>query len=128
MHPLPKVLAQLSGAKVFSKLNANSGFWQISLSPSSRHLTTLHNTDFQFNKLLFVISSALKLFQKGMQKMLCGPDGVVCLIDNALIYASDEQQHNARLKAVLQRIASAGIKVLGHILNENDVLADSKKT
>ena len=31
VHPLLKVdetLAQLSGAKVFSKLDANSGFWQ----------------------------------------------------------------------------------------------------
>ena len=34
-HPLPKVddtLAQLAGAKIFSKLNANSGFWQIPLA------------------------------------------------------------------------------------------------
>ena len=31
-HPLPKVddvLAQLAGAKIFSKLDTNSGFWQI---------------------------------------------------------------------------------------------------
>ena len=30
VHPLPKVddtLAQMTGAKVFSKLDANSGFW-----------------------------------------------------------------------------------------------------
>ena len=43
IHPLPKVddvLTQLSGATVFSKLDANSGFWQIPLDPSSRHLTT----------------------------------------------------------------------------------------
>ena len=43
VHPLPKVettLAQLSGAKVFSKLDANSGFWQIPLDPDSRPLTT----------------------------------------------------------------------------------------
>ena len=43
VHPLPKVdetLAQLTGAKVFSKLDANSGFWQIPLSQSSRLLTT----------------------------------------------------------------------------------------
>ena len=39
-HPLPKVddtLAQLSGAKIFSKLDANSRFWQNShreISPS----------------------------------------------------------------------------------------------
>ena len=28
-----KILAQLDGAKVFSKLDANSGFWQIELTP-----------------------------------------------------------------------------------------------
>ena len=38
VHPLPKVddtLAQLTGAKVFTKLDANSGFWQIPLSVTS---------------------------------------------------------------------------------------------
>ena len=42
-HPLPAVdqtLAQLAGAKVFSKLDANSGFWQIPLAPESAKLTT----------------------------------------------------------------------------------------
>ena len=37
VHPLPKVddtLAQMAGATVFSKLNANCGFWQIPLSES----------------------------------------------------------------------------------------------
>ena len=42
-HPLSKVvpiLALLSGAQVFSKLDANSGFWQIPLSEEWRLLTT----------------------------------------------------------------------------------------
>ena len=42
-HPLPAVdstLAQLAGAKLFSKLDANYGFWQIPLSPESIPLTT----------------------------------------------------------------------------------------
>ena len=42
-HPLPavdQVPAQLAGATVLSKLNANSGFWQIPLSPDSAKLTT----------------------------------------------------------------------------------------
>ena len=37
-HPLPAVeqtLAQLARAQVFTKLGANSGFWQIPLSPDS---------------------------------------------------------------------------------------------
>ena len=43
VHPLPKaddILAQLTGAKVFSKLDANSAFWQIPLSEESQLLTT----------------------------------------------------------------------------------------
>ena len=42
IHPLPKVdetLAQLSGAKLFSKLDANSGFWQIPLAKNSQQPT-----------------------------------------------------------------------------------------
>ena len=42
-HPLPAVdqtLAQIAGARVLSKLDANSGFWQILLSKESALLTT----------------------------------------------------------------------------------------
>ena len=41
-HPLPavdQILAQLAGAKLFSKLDANSGFWQIPLAPESSLLS-----------------------------------------------------------------------------------------
>ena len=59
VHPLPKVdetLAQLSGAKFFSKLNANSGFWQIPLSERSKLLTTFITPQerYCFNKLPLV--------------------------------------------------------------------------
>ena len=42
-HPLPKVddiLGQLTGATVFSKLDANSGFWQVPLAKKSRLFIT----------------------------------------------------------------------------------------
>ena len=41
VHPLPKVdetLAQMAGATVFSKLDANCGFWKIPLDEQSRSL------------------------------------------------------------------------------------------
>ena len=44
VHPPPTVdenLAQLSDAKMFSKLDANSGFWQIPLSENSKLLVIL---------------------------------------------------------------------------------------
>ena len=62
VHPMPKVdttLAQLSGATMFSKLDANSGFWQIPLATVSRLLTTFITPygRFCFNKLPFGIIS-----------------------------------------------------------------------
>ena len=54
----PKVddtLAQLAGATIFSKIDANSGFWQIPLAEASRPLTTFITPygRYLFNKLLF---------------------------------------------------------------------------
>ena len=74
IHPLPKVdetLAQLTGAKMFSKLDTNSGFWQIPLEQCSRLLTTFITPfgRYCFNKLPFGISSAPEHFQKRMSQM-----------------------------------------------------------
>ena len=56
-HPLPAVdetLAQLSGATVLMKLDANSGFWQIPLAQESHPFTTFITPfgRYQFNFLL----------------------------------------------------------------------------
>jgi len=68
VYPLPKVdhtLAQLSGAIVFSCLDANSGFWQIPLSDESKLLMTFITPFgyFCYNKLPFGISSMPEHFQ-----------------------------------------------------------------
>ena len=65
IHPLPTVdttLAQLSGAKVFSKLDHNSGFWQVPLSQESRMLTTFLTPwgRYIFNQLTFGINSTVQ--------------------------------------------------------------------
>ena len=80
IYPLPRIdeiLAQLKGAKVFSKLDAMSGFWQIPLAKASRKLTTFITPfgRFCFNKLPFGISSAPEHFQKRMCSMLEGIEG-----------------------------------------------------
>ena len=147
VHPLPKVddtLAQLSGACVFSKLDANSGFWQIPLSQSSRLLTTFiaHTGRYCFNKLPFGISSAPEHFQRRMGEILAGLSGVQCLMDDILIYGKDQTEHDTRLEAVLQRIESAGVTLnptkcefnkksltfLGHVINAEGIHPDPEKT
>ena len=145
-HPLPKVddtLAQLSGAKIFSKLDANSGFCQIPLATKFRHLTTFLTPfgRFCFNKMPFGISSAPEHFQCRMNKVLSGLPGVMCLIDDILVYGSSVEEHTERLQSVLNRLMSAGvtlnqakcefgketIRFLGHVINSNGVSADPQK-
>ena len=69
VHPLPTVeenLSKLAGATVFSKLDCNSGFWQVPLEESSRDLTTFITPfgRFRFNKLPFGINSTPEHFQR----------------------------------------------------------------
>ena len=97
-HPLPKVddiLAQISGGVMFSKLDANSGFWQVPLAKDSQHLTTFltHFGRYKFNKLPFGICSAPEVFQKRMSWILQGLEGVLCLIDDVLVFGRTEAEH-----------------------------------
>ncbi|KAL5491281.1 hypothetical protein EMCRGX_G016538 [Ephydatia muelleri] len=146
LHMLPcveQILAQLSGAKVFSKLDANSGFWQIKLSESSSPLTTFITPfgRFCFQRLPFGITSAPEIFQKRMSEILLGLDGVVCMMDDVLIFGPNQEIHDMRLKAVLQRVKSAGVtlnrdkcvfsqssvKFLGQIVDAHGVKPDPNK-
>ena len=142
-HILPTVdhiLAQLSGAKVFTKLDANAGFWQVKLSKESALLTTFITPfgRFCFNRLPFGITSAPEYFQKRMSDILAGLEGVVCMIDDILIHGSTQEEHDQRLAAVLERlqqakvtinqsVSSPKVKFLGQILDGSGVQPDPDK-
>ena len=146
-HPLPKVdntLAQLAGATVFSKIDANSGFWQIPLDPMSRELTTFITPfgRFHFNRLPFGIASAPEHFQRQMEAILSGLDGALCHMDDVLIFGKTQEEHDARLHSALQTIQKAGVTLnlekcefsrqrltfLGHVIDKEGVSPDPKKT
>ena len=113
-HPLPavdQILAQLAGAKLFTKLDANSGFWQIPLSPALSELTTFITPfgRFCFHRLPFGITSAPEHFQRRMSDLLSGLGGVTCMMDDILVYGRTNEEHDNRLQEVLQRIQDAGV-------------------
>ena len=114
VHPIPKInvtLAQLNGTKVFSKLDTNSGFWQVPLAKESCLLTTFITPQgrFCFNKLPLGITSAPEHFQRHMSEILDEIPGVVCHVDDVLVAGKDQEEHDKRLHAVLQRIQAAGL-------------------
>lgn len=105
MPTTEEILSKLTGAKVLSKIDANSGFWQRKLSPDSKLHTTFITPwgRYCYKRLPFGISSAPEHFQETMQNILTGLDGVVpvCQIDDIFIFGSSYEQHDEHLEAVL---------------------------
>ena len=146
-HPLPRVddtLAQLTGATTFSKLDANSGFWQIPLSDESKLLTTFITPfgRYCYNKLPFGITSATEHFQQRMNSLLLGLQGVLCVMDDIIVFGKNQQEHNGRLHAVFTRLSASGmilnsekcefsknrLTFLGHVIDSQGISPDPSKT
>eukprot|EP00117_Sycon_ciliatum_P008805 scpid39753/ scgid0465/ Retrovirus-related Pol polyprotein from transposon 17.6; Protease; Reverse transcriptase; Endonuclease len=113
-HQLPTVdetLGQIGDSTVFTKLDANSGFWQIPLDEVCQLLTTFITPQgrFCYTKLPFGISSAPEIFQQRMSAILQGLEGVVCQMDDILVHGRTQEEHDHRLRAVLTRLVLAGL-------------------
>ena len=81
------------------------GYWQIPLDESSQLLTTF-NTPFGrycFTRMPFAIKSAQEVLQKRISQHFDDIEGVATDIDDIFIWGSDEDEHDRRLKATLQK-------------------------
>ena len=128
---------------MFSKLDANSGFWQIGLSPESAKLTTFITPfgRFCFNRLPFGISSAPEHFQKRISQVLEGTDGALCQMDDILVFGKTTEEHDKHLEATLHKLQEANltlneekcefskpsVEYLGSIIDSEGVHVNPKK-
>lgn len=146
IHPMASVdsnLAKLCGGKIFTKLDANAAFWQAPLHESSQDLTTFI-TPFgrrKFLRLPYGIRSAPEIYQKIVSEMLEGLPGVVIHMDDVLVFGGSVEEHNQRVRAVLQRMLDKGMTLnkekcefsrpsvtfLGHVVSERGIEADPEK-
>ena len=135
-----EIIAKLSGATVFSSLDAASGFFQIPLHPDSCKLTTFITPfgRFHFKRLPFGITSAPEIFQRKMMETMQGLEGVEIFMDDVLVYGATVNEHDQRLEKAMQRIETAGLKLnqekcsirqsqlrfLGHIIDKDGIRPD----
>lgn len=115
-YPLPTVrelFSKLHGGQQYSKLDLSMAYKQLCLHEDSQNITCVntHRGLFKYTRLVFGLASAPSIFQRTMENLLSGMDGVLCLLDDILITAPNPSLHMERLHAVLQRLQDAGLTV-----------------
>ena len=140
---IEEITSRMSGAKVFSKLDANHGYWQLKLDSESELLTTF-NTPFGrycYQRAPFGINSIQEVYQKRISQLFDDPEGVETNIDDSLLWGRSQEEHDTRLKNALNRceqtelilnkdkcvINSSFLTYIGHELSSEGVKPDKMK-
>lgn len=96
---------------------------------------------YRFLRLPFGISSALEVFQRAVAQTIEDLDGMINIVDYLLVWGETVQEHDARLRKLLQRareynfklskkkcqIRTSQIKYVGRVLTAEGLKPDEEK-
>ncbi|WVZ63579.1 hypothetical protein U9M48_013202 [Paspalum notatum var. saurae] len=138
-------LNALAGAKVFSKIDLRSGYYQIKIREEDIPKTafsTIYGL-YEYLVMSFGLTNAPAFFMYMMNSVFMNEldKFVVVFIDDILIYSKSEKEHEEHLKIVLTRLREhklyakfskcafwlKEVSFLGHILSEKGVAVDPSK-
>ena len=144
--PMPNIdetLQQMNGASVFSRLDLTEAFHQIEISEQSRYITTFvcHKGLYRYKRLNYGVSSASGLFQRILQQILQDIPNCKNIVDDIIVFADNQEDHDKVLKMVLKRLRDKGLvlnkkkcvfncstlKFMGHILSNKGIQIDEVK-
>ena len=110
---LEEALAEMPNDKCFSKLDAQSGYWQLKLDKKSSYLTTFNTPHgrYKFNRLPFGLVCAQDYFQMKMDQIFEGITGVTPLVDDILISGKTRSEHDENLRKALDRAQERNLKL-----------------
>ena len=131
----------MHGSQFFAKIDARSGFFQMSLAEESRYVTTFITPRgcYMFKRLLFGLSDMSESFQKMMEQILFGIDKVEISIDDVIVHAESMHKLIKRLRLVFERFRERNltlnrskcefglkeITVLAHVMSAEDRMGSS---
>ena len=117
-YPIPKIeecLDTLSGAKYFSTMDLQSGYWQLEVDPADRHKTAFitRNGLFEYTRMPFGLCNGPGTFQRAMELVFRGLQwkSVLIYLDDVIVVSSSFEEHLQCLADVFTRFEEAGLKL-----------------
>lgn len=147
-YPIPRIEDQidnLSGNKYYTSLDLASGYYQVPVSESSKHLTAFVTPDghYEFNRMPFGLANAPSTFQRTINKVLGNArfQHAFAYMDDVIIPSLDTDIGLKHLRSVLVLFREAGltlnlskchffmrnIEYLGFEINADGVKPGSRK-
>ena len=101
---LEEISHWLSGATVFSKLDAKNGFWSIHLDTPSSYLTTFntHKGRYQFLRMPFGLKMLQDVFQMRMDNTTERLKGIISIHDDICVFGRTQQEHDENLLKLMK--------------------------
>ena len=105
----------LAGAKVFSITDLVGGYYQLPLHPNSRDYATIvvlspeGPKKYRFKCITLGLSGAPSYFQSVVEQVLHGIKGVLCYIDDFIIFSETVEEHIDILEKVFARLHEHGL-------------------
>src|SRR5664279_104450 len=147
-YALPRTdvcLDALTGSTWFSTFDMKNSYHQVELEPADAEKTAFICREgmFQFRTMPFGLCNAGATFQRLVDTVLSGLAYEVCLayIDDIIVFSRSIPEHLVRLRAVLERVRGAGLKLkpkkcfllqksvafLGHVVSGDGISAHPDK-
>ncbi|GFR29767.1 hypothetical protein TNCT_40401 [Trichonephila clavata] len=115
-HPLPRledIFASLNGGKQFTKLDFKHAYLQMKVHPESQKLMTIntHKGLYVCKRLMYGLNKAPAIWQRYVDGLFQGMDGVKVFMDDARITGSDESSHFTALEEFFKKCREHGLKL-----------------
>ncbi|KAL0860680.1 hypothetical protein ABMA27_010024 [Loxostege sticticalis] len=117
-YPLPNIsdlFDMLGKSMYFTTLDLASGYHQLEVREEDRPKTAFSTPfgHYEFNRMPFGLKTAPATFQRAMDNVLRGLQGIHCLIylDDVIIFSKSLPEHIQKLRAVFDRFRQTNLKV-----------------
>ena len=96
---IDELISMFAGAKVFTIVDMDKGYWQVVLHPESRKLTCMAFDigRYQFKRLPMGSKVASDIFQRMLDSVYIGLPGVTGIADDMVIFGRNEEEHDRNL-------------------------------